>query len=372
MLTTEKIKLISDESLKIRLDPKILSAIKHQEELSLILNKLYNERFELEDKLIDLYRIGCSKIPNEDLITEDDCKSDFERIIRVGILWSTSDDKIKKLSSYANAIPELQEVGQLEQLLSVKVIEWGIAFLKYYKRLFDDKNELFSNEYKNKIEEYANNGIFLYYLETPDLPITHQSITQEDILDYFLLDDCYPFKIMFRSVVTTQNPSPSMRRKIEDIIAMVENLSMEFYRPAALTAFALIESECKNCSDTLNGFFEAKKELKTAKEKSEEIEQLLQFIDNNDLIDQWKIIEEHYKKMITSKDNPIIDRNLLVHGKYYNDKMDITAHDVVKLILLFINIRYISSFVQNYLDLIKQINIYGVSYYYQELKKTTK
>jgi aspartyl/asparaginyl beta-hydroxylase (cupin superfamily) len=84
------------------------------------------------------------------------------------------------------------------------------------------------------------------------------------------------------------------------------------------------------------------------------------------------VIEEHYKKMIISKDNPLIDRNLLVHGDYYNDKMDITARDVVKLILLFINIRYISSFVQKYLDMIKQIIIYGVSYHYQELKKTTK
>ena len=76
--------------------------------------------------------------------------------------------------------------------------------------------------------------------------------------------------------------------------------------------------------------------------------------------------------MITSKENPIIDRNLLVHGEYYNDKMDITAHDVVKLILLFLNVRYISDYIQNYFDIIKNLQTYGLAYFFRELKNSTK
>ena len=372
MLTKDKFKLILYEGYKIRTNDKIKEAIKIQEQLSAEGRKLLQERYELEDKLHELYKIGCSKIPKDDFIEKADYESELDQILCLNELWLKDDEKVKKLISYSKTIPELIEASKLDNLLCDKLFECFIAFLKLNNRIFDDKNELFSIEYKNKMNEYANDGILLYFLETPDLPILHPEITKEDILDSFLENECESFKVMLQNFVNIPNPSPSMSRKIEDIYAMIDNLNMEYYRTTALITFSLIESEYRNCANTLNGYYEAKKELKNIKEKSNRINELLELVYKESFIETWRVIESHYKKMITSKENPIIDRNLLVHGEYYNDKMDITAHDVVKLILLFLNVRYISDYIQNYFDIIKNLQTYGLAYFFRELKNSTK
>ena len=368
MLTEEKYKLIMEESIKIRTSKVILEAIKSQQELSEICRKAQTERYDLEDIHYELLKAGCAKVPDGELTLGVNFDTEFKLIEYINYLWLQDSDQIQKLREYFNTIPELIEANNLQPILQDKMFNAFKCTIDLNNKLKQDRFNLFSKEYKEKMEEYANEGILLYYLETPDLPILHPEITKEDILDLFLVDNCMSFKIMFENFISNPNPSPSMRRKAEDIVAMVENLNVGFYRQAALTAFALIDSEYRNCSNALNGFYEAKKEIKHLKDKTERIDELLKWIDEDDFIERWKLIEKHYKKMVTSKEKAIIDRNLLVHGEYYNDKLDITEHDVIKLILLFINIRQVSDYVQIYCDMVKNIHIYSISYLAHKLK----
>lgn len=368
MLTEEKYILIMEELEKIRTNKDILEAIKSQQELSEICRKAQAERYDLEDIHYELLKAGCAKAPDGELTLGVNFDTEIEHIEYINSLWLQDSEQIQRLREYSNSIPELIKANNLQPILQDKMFNAFKCTIDLNNKLKQDRINLFSKEYKEKMQEYANEGILLYYLETPDLPILHPEITKDDILDLFLVDNCMSFKILFEHFISNPNPSPSMRRKAEDIVAMVENLNVGFYRQAALTAFALIDSEYRNCSNALNGFYEAKKEIKTSKNKSQRITELLTWIDEDDFIERWEIIESHYKKMVTSKEEAVIDRNLLVHGEYYDDKLDITEYDVIKLILLFINIRQISDYVQIYCDMVKNIHIYSLSYLAHKLK----
>ena len=49
---------------------------------------------------------------------------------------------------------------------------------------------MYSQKYKEKIEEYANQGLFLYCLNTPDFPIDDDNVTIQDTYNHFIDDDC--------------------------------------------------------------------------------------------------------------------------------------------------------------------------------------
>lgn len=112
------------------------------------------------------------------------------------------------------------------------------------------------------MDEYADQGILLYFLETPDIPILDEKITKEDVLDSLLIGDCYALKILFYTFVSLPNPTPSMKKKIDDIMVSVNNLNDGYYRSAARNIFALLESEHKNIANSLEGFLKKKRSIK--------------------------------------------------------------------------------------------------------------
>lgn len=73
--------------------------------------------------------------------------------------------------------------------------------------------KLFSKEYLHKMDEYAEDEILLYFLETPNFPILDKKITKEDLLDVLLFGNCSAIKVLFQTFVTLQNPSPSMKKR---------------------------------------------------------------------------------------------------------------------------------------------------------------
>ena len=66
----------------------------------------------------------------------------------------------------------------------------------------------------------------------------------------------------------------------------------------------------------------------------------------------WEKINAYYEK-ITKSDlfDGIVNRNSVIHGDYQSDKLDITMHDNIKLLLLYINLRIIADHICNLEDL---------------------
>lgn len=125
-----------------------------------------------------------------------------------------------------------------------------------------DREELFSSEYKVKMESYADDGLFLYYLETPDLPRLDKDIQAKDIIDAFLYSDCEGLNVLFSSLLDMNKPGISMIRKQEDIMATIELIRCGYYRSAVRNLFALLDSEHKKAANTYEGIVAKRKQYK--------------------------------------------------------------------------------------------------------------
>lgn len=325
---------------------------------SKIIKEKMDSYYELRDKVIDLYKIGVKKIDDENF-------KELENFSKIELLIQTIKDKInntdkyKKRSRYLLEIPELKEAGKYEQELEEKFFDYAYAHLLFDREMNETKMKLFSKEYLKKMDEYADEGILLYFLETPDFPILDENITKEDFMDALLFNKCYSIEILFYSFLNISNPTPSMKKKIEDIIISINNLSDGFYRSAARNIFALLESEHKNIANSLEGFFEKEKIYKNGKQRSNKIKKLVELSDMTRVRENWEKFNNYYEKIVTSSEGAI-DRNAIIHGDYYSKKLDITAYDVVKLLLLFLSFRCLSDYIQNHINIFEQVYQYVV------------
>ena len=61
-------------------------------------------------------------------------------------------------------------------------------------------------------------------------------------------------------------------------------------------------------------------------------------------IEAWNKIDSYYKKLTANRKNSDItlNRNSIIHGDYYNDSIDISEKDALRIFLLWINIRVIT------------------------------
>src|SRR5699024_605885 len=125
-------------------------------------------------------------------------------------------------NSKMKEIEELRKNEDLMPLLAQSLYEYMVAFSDFEIKLKEDREKLFSSEYKDKMAAYADEGLFLYYLETPDLPILDKDIQAKDIIDAFLYSDCDGLNVLFSPLLDMNNPGISMIRKQEDIRATIE------------------------------------------------------------------------------------------------------------------------------------------------------
>lgn len=116
------------------------------------------------------------------------------------------------------------------------------------------------------------------------------------------------------------------------------------YRSAARNWFALIEHEHKRCADILEGYWEVKKEYKNGGQRSEKIYMIVKDMMGEWDTEAWNKIDSYYKKLTTNhKSSDItLSRNPIIHGDYYNDSIDVSENDALRLFLLWINLRVIT------------------------------
>ena len=368
-MTFEKYQEFFNRTIEIRKKPEIDKAIKNQIELSRIAKIKAENRYQIEDRLFSLYHsiptdnIDDSLFGNQEL-------PEHERMNQILELWMKDDTKLNSLREALSKSGKQEEIGNLEQQLEKAKFEYFIALVNLDNAIDNSRKTLFSDEYKTKLNELAKDGVLLYFLETPDIPILAKEFSANDILESFTLDECLSLKTLFQYIVSTKNPSPSMRRKIDDIISAVNCLENGEYRSAARTVFALLESEHKNCSSAMDNYFTLDSRMRKGAQRAEKIQQILNGLkEQTYFLEVWKIVNPIYKDILDSKAKSFIDRNSIIHGDYYSDKLDIDEKDVVKLMLLFINMRMISDHIQLYCEMLRESINYTEIHIAQELKK---
>lgn len=211
------------------------------------------------------------------------------------------------------------------------------------KKIDSDRKKFFSKKYIEKMDEYADKGLLLYFLETPDIDLLDEELTENFLIDTYLYNDCLGFKIMLDRYVSIPNPSPIMRRKSEDIIVAINLLNEGCYRSTARNIFALLESEHKRCANAFEGYFTKKKEYRKGHERANKIKDLLDKISIEWEQHSWEKINNYYKRIFANnKIENVCFRNGIVHGDYSEDAIDTNAVEVGKLFLLWLNLRLLA------------------------------
>ncbi|MCH3976891.1 MAG: hypothetical protein LKE36_04775 [Bacilli bacterium] len=360
------------KAMEIRKTPEIESAIDNQTKLSKETKALMSKRYEIEDKLLELY-YSISVDGFDKSIFDSNELPEHERLMQINALWAADDPRINAMKEKLSQSGKQDEISKLEEEYGKVLFEFFTAMIKLDSALNESREKLFSPEYKAKLKEYANNGVLLYFLETPDAPILSNDITLDDTIESFSFNDFISLKTLLCAFLTVENPSPSMSRKITDVYSVIDCLECEQYCSAARTIFALLESEHKNCSSAMDNYFTLDKKFRKGEQRAERIQQLLDSLKTQEYYSQvWDMVNPMYRDILNSKSNSFVDRNAIVHGDYYSKKMDIGKNDVIKLILLFINMRIISDHIQLYCEMFQKTLNYTEILLTQKLKKTKK
>ncbi|MBO6284914.1 MAG: hypothetical protein J6O18_01195 [Bacilli bacterium] len=120
----------------------------------------------------------------------------------------------------------------------------------------------------------------------------------------------------------------------------------------------------------MDNYFTLDTQKRNGKMRSERIKQILDgFREQRYFVDVWNIINPLYKDILDSKVESFVDRNAIIHGDYYSEKLDIGEKDVVKLLLLFMNMRMVSDRIQNYCEMLRFTLHYAEIHAARQLKK---
>ena len=330
------------------LTEEIKEAIREQTRLSKIAHEKQAIRDELEERSRDLVISGFKKLKEkypdiESKLSQKETKIESMGWILNGFL-NKSENYIY-VSERMKEIPEFQEDQKLQDDLGTATYEYFNAVYELNKKLEEDRKRFFSEEYIAKMDEYADKGLLLYFLETPDMDLLDEGLDENFLIDTFLFNSCYNLRVMLDRYVNIPDPSPIMRRKGEDIFIAITLLDSGHYRSAARNIFALLESEHKRCANAFEGYFTKKKEFKKGHERAKKISELLDKISIEWEQHSWEKINNYYKKIFNNeKYEDICYRNGIIHGDYPDDAIDSSAAEVVKLVLLWLNLRVLADY----------------------------
>lgn len=368
----KRYKYYYSEAVKNRMVPNVISAIENQTKLSEKAQVLINKRFEIEDKLYETYHSVYAEGIDKVLFEERNLP-EHERAIQMMKFWVNNDPKLNIIREAVKKSGKQEEINRLENVYQNILFKSYRALINLDFAINESREKLFSDEYKLKMKEYADKGVLLYFLETPDAPILTKDFTIDDFLESLSFGGYLSLKTLFSSFLSQKTPSSSMARKIDDIYSALDCLECRQYRSAARTVFALLESEHKNCSSAMDNYFTLDARIRKGKQRAEKIEKLLNGLKEQTYFSKvWDIVNPIYRDILNSKADSFIDRNSIIHGDYYSDKLDITEKDVIKLLLLFINMRMISDHIQLYCDMFKNSLSYVEIQMAQKLKSVKK
>lgn len=264
---------------------------------------------------------------------------------------------MKKLKSNK----EYYESNEISKKIEPAFYELLKAFVDLQKH-FSKEYELYSEKYKNKIDEYADKGLFLYCLNTPDLPLEDDAVLIDDIYDYYLSDNAMYLEATFDTFTENICMSEINRREADDLIASFNLLNEGKYWASLRNLYALIDHHHKLCSDIFNGYYEEKRKFKNGKQRSKYIEELFEMAKIQYYEKVWDKINEAIEEINTGNGKRFVSRNAIVHGDYEKLEINPNAHDVVNIFLLYVTMRQIIDSLANFENIIKEFNIYAEGY----------
>lgn len=326
--------------------PEMLEAIKTQGELHIICEAKQNRFYELENKYRILFSQGVellfdhhpelqSELPNRE--------TKAEQILAIWEEVNNSDSNCKKITKLMKTIPQLVEAENMNIEIGKACFEFFVALSNLNAKIANDRKTFFSEEYMSKMDSLADEGVMMYFLETPDFPLLSEECDANYVLDSFIFGDYMCSKVLLESFFTVSMPGESMRRKQEDIDSAMCNMLSGYQRTAARNWFSLLESEHKKCAEVLEGFWEKAKEFKNGFQRSQKIQELFdRAVDVEWENRAWKKIDVYYQKMVGKPQVGVINRNALIHGDYNNDSIDVSERDVIKIMLMWVNMRLIA------------------------------
>lgn len=342
--------------------PEVVAAIQEQDKLSRIMRDKKAEFDKYTDQSVEFLRIGTEKFFEKFPEYKEPLSKGETKLDIVGNalnLALNNTNKYEEINSKMKEIEELRKNEDLMPLLAQSLYEYMVAFSDFEIKLKEDREKLFSSEYKDKMAAYADEGLFLYYLETPDLPILDKDIQAKDIIDAFLYSDCDGLNVLFSPLLDMNNPGISMIRKQEDIRATIELIRCGYYRSAVRNLFALLDSEHKKAANTYEGIITKRKQYKKGHQRAQKIDELIDNTDDPWIVVAWNKIDSYYKKVVaTDPVKRVIHRNSIVHGDYDSNLIDIDKYSATMLLLLYLNLRIIADYLCNKEEIFEEVLLY--------------
>lgn len=340
--TYRKILLKQQESMT----PEMLEAIKTQGELHITCEAKQNRFYELENKYRILFSQGVELLFDHHPELQGELPNRETKAEQILAIWeevNNSDSNCKKITKLMKTVPQLVEAENMNIEIGKACFEFFVALSNLNAKIANDRKTFFSEEYMSKMDSLADEGVMMYFLETPDFPLLSEECDANYVLDSFIFGDYMSSKVLLESFFTMSMPGESMRRKQEDIDSAMCNMLSGYQRTAARNWFSLLESEHKKCAEVLEGFWEKAREFKNGFQRSQKIQELFdRAVDVEWENRAWQKIDAYYQKMVGKPQVGVINRNALIHGDYNNDSIDVSERDVIKIMLMWVNMRLIA------------------------------
>ena len=350
-------------------EPQVLANISKQQELIAKVHEIYNKRFDMEARLHEQYVEMSKEVQVEGLFEEG--QPLFHTMLQTEEQWINETAPAQEALTKMKASKYNSEIADLEQNLENVIYKGFIAKLELEENVIDTRKRLFSDQYNQRLEELAREGILLYDVDYPIYPLLDESVTIEDILDSFVVNNYFAVKDMFGKMLEDDDSSLpiNLQRKRVDLKCAIIALENGELRSSARNLFALLEGEHKDCASIWDNYFKLLAGVRKGKERSEEITKIVQLMNDDYYRKVWDIVDSLYKRITSNSKDALINRNAITHGDYKSDQMDITAYDVIKLFTLYCNLRMINSRLTEHSDMLKNILLYGTTSIAQDLKK---
>lgn len=326
--------------------PAMQEAIAEQGRLHIICEAKQSRFYELEERYKTIFKQGTDLLFEQYPELRDALPNKETRVEQIQAIAEevqNPNSGSKRIACLMKAIPQLVEAEGMNVELGEACLEFFVALSNLNAKIAEDRKNFFSEEYIAKMDALADDGVMMYFLETPDFPLLEKECDANYVLDSFIFGEYMSAKALLESFFTVSMSGVPLQRKQEDIESAMCNMLSGFQRTAARNWFSLLESEHKRCSLVLEGFFEKAREFKNGFQRSQKIQELFDRATNVDWERRaWKKIDIYYQKMVGKAQPGVINRNALIHGDYDDDSMDVTDRDVIKIMLMWINMRRIA------------------------------
>lgn len=318
------------------MNQKYLEIIKRQEETSEIVARKYDLFRDSQDKLGELYKTD----PLISGILKKTEKMTKEEVIQFLLLPENS---IKNSPRYKESIILNEEMTRAE-------LDYYDSLFSYIQMIDKDRKMMFSTEYIKRIEELADSGYLLYYLQTPDysLELLNSEKWEKNFVDYFEKGIDILFSEIIRTGLASTNELQFKKAKaLNNAITFFKN---QQYDACAKELFPLLENDYNN-ADNVRDI------RRKGYEKAENIKEKVSKLGYEYYINVFDKISNFYRVLTINTDKwdkKEVNRNALMHGNYDRET---TKKDCVKLFTMFISFKEITYYIQRIDDLLEHFKM---------------